>query len=279
MQDKVDLLIFLVEEFRKRINEFGLNKLSQNLTEANFCLKYHDLIGIDIIKNTLGNNELNKNCMNEEFDRIRKQIFCLIYEIKQDFQRDVIPISESEHIFLNLSYNKFFDIFSEVFAKDFWKKDSYYRFSKISQTFSIYNEVINHEPFDGVFKWLEKYRPPMESEISGPLFKFIRNVLVHFPFFEKWDDIWFNKKLINWNKPNQSIDKFLEKYCGKPQVEYRFKENPQPGFTYVTIKFPKEYSDEKIFLKDIICEEEGFKFVLIMMLRVLNTQIESINEK
>jgi hypothetical protein len=116
----------------------------------------------------------------------------------------------------------------------------------------------------------------MEAEISYSLFKFIRNILIHFPFFDSWNEIWINKELINWHRPNQSIDKFLKNHCGKPEVEYRFKENPNPGFTYVTIHFPKEYNNEKIYLKDIICEEEGVKFILIMMLRVLNTQIVSI---
>ncbi len=39
--------------------------------------------------------------------------------------------NKSELEFLTLAYNKFYDIFDDVFGDDFWKKDSYYRFSKV----------------------------------------------------------------------------------------------------------------------------------------------------
>ena len=277
MQKKVDLLISLVEKLRKKIIFLEQNQLSQKLGKANLYLKSHDLIGLDVIKTSIEGNAYIQNTTDEYINKIKKQIFQLANEIEQDFHKDEIPISTAEKLFLDLSYNKFFDIFSEVYTKDFWKKEPHYRLSKISQVFSVYNEILNHEPFQGVFKWLEKFRPPMEAEISGSLFKFIRNILIHFPFFDSWNEIWINKELIDWHRPNQSIDKFLNKYCGKPEVEYRFKENSQPGFTYVTINFPKKYGNEKIYLKDIIHEEEGVKFIHVMMLRVLNTQIVSIS--
>ena len=61
-------------------------------------------------------------------------------------------------------------------------------------------------------------------------------------------------------------------------MKYRFREKSKTEFTYVTIGFPKKYGSEKIFLKEIINEEEGVKFALAMMVKVLNTQIESIKE-
>lgn len=87
-----------------------------------------------------------------------------------------------------------------------------------------------------------------------------------------------SKELVNWKKPNQSVDRFFKEFSGKPKVKYRFKENAKQGFTYVTITFPQKYDDKRIYLKDIICEEEGIKFALVMMLRVLNTQIESMEK-
>jgi hypothetical protein len=276
MQKKVDLLISLVENLNEKLDCLGQSQFYQQLAKACFCLKSHDLIGLDIIKSSIEKNAHNQNYIDENFNQIKKQILQLTCEIKQDFQKNVIPISTAEELFLNLSYNKFFDIFYEVYTKDFWEKEPYYRLNKISQAFSIYSEILNHVPFEGVFKWLEKYRPPMEAEISGQLFKFIRNILVHFPFFDNWNEIWISQELVNWSRPNQSVDKFLKRFCGKPKVKYRFKESPQIGFTYVSINFPEKYDNEKIYLKDIICEEEGVKFTLIMMLRVLNTQIESI---
>ncbi len=277
MQGKVDSLISLVEKLKAEIYSIGQEKLSKQLTTAFRCLQSHDLIGLDIIKHSI-DEDSSTLTSNPNIEKVKEQILQLASEIKQEYEKGVIPISKAEELFLNLSYNKFFDVLSEVYSDDFWKRDPYYRLNKISQAFSIYSEIINHDPFEGVFKWLEQHRPPMESKISGLLFKFIRNILVHFPFFDNWDEIWVSQELVNWKKPNQSIDKFLKEFAGKPKVQYRFKEKSKQGFTYVTITFPVKYDNERIYLKDIICEEEGAKFSLVMMLRVLNTQIESIKE-
>jgi hypothetical protein len=278
IQKKVDLLISFVENFMEKLNCLEQNQLLQKLVKANFYLKSHDLIGLDIIKTSIEDDVYIQNTTDENINKIKEQIFQLANEIRQDFQKNEIPISMAEKLFLNLGYNKFSDIFSEVYTKNFWEKEPHYRLSKISQVFSVYNEILNYEPFHGVFKWLEKFRPQRESEISRSFFKFIRNILIHFPFFDSWNEIWISKELINWHRPNQGVDRFLKKYCGKTEVEYRFKENSQSKFTYITIHFPKKYDNEKIYLKDIICEEEGVKFILIMMLRVLNTQIVSIKK-
>lgn len=278
MQEKVDLLISLVQNLIERSDHLGLKKLLRPLSEACFCLKSHDLIGLKIILTSIDENAIYEEIEDVDFHRIRCQVLEFTKEVQQDFNNDVIPLTSAEEQFLNLSYNKFFDICSEVYTQEFWEQTPQYRLIKISQAFSVYSEILNHEPFKGVLNWLSKYRPPMESEISGLLFKFIRNVLAHFPFYDTWDEVWICKDLVNWRHPNQSIDKFLEKFAGKPEIKYRFKEKSKTGFTYVTINFPKTYGEEKIYLKDMIKEEEGAKFALVMMIRVLNTQIESIKE-
>lgn len=278
MQAKVDSLITLIQNLIEHSDSLGLDQLSQLLSKASFCLTSHDLIGLKIILNSIGENESYKEIIDEDFHKIKIKVLELTKEIQQDFDNDVTPLTPAEELFLNLSYNKFFDICSEIYTQNFWKQTPQYRLSKISQTFSIYGEILNYEPFKGVLLWISKYRPPMESEISGQLFKFIRNILAHFPFFDSWNEIWINKDLVNWKQSNQSIDKFLKKFSGKREVKYRFKEKSRSEFTYVKINFPKKYDNEKIFLKDIINEEEGVKFALVMMIRVLNTQIESIKE-
>jgi hypothetical protein len=88
--------------------------------------------------------------------------------------------NKSELEFITLAYNKFYDIFDEVFKDDFWNKDMYYRFSKIKDTFYIYAELLNYEPLKWVIKDIKKRRPPMESEIGSELFKFVRNIFFHF---------------------------------------------------------------------------------------------------
>jgi hypothetical protein len=182
--------------------------------------------------------------------------------------------SKEEGIFLNLAYNRFYDLFDELMSDDFWERDPNYRFSKIKDGFSVYSELLNYEPIKWVIDEIKDRRPPMEGEIGGELFKFIRNVFSHFPFFDCWDEVWINKSITNWYREGQSIDRFLNKYCGKSEVKYRFWEENKKKMTYLSIRFPKSYSNEsKIYIKDILREKEGVKFSFILMRKILNTQV------
>lgn len=181
--------------------------------------------------------------------------------------------------FLTLAYNRFCDLYEEVINDNFWDKSDWERFSKINQAYSIYAELLNYDPIKWVIEKLKTKRPPMESEIGSELFKFVRNVVSHFPFFTKWDDVWISKPIVNWYKDGQTIDKFIKKYLGNSEVKYRFWEVDKKLMTYLTISFPKEYSYEsKIYLKDIITEKEGVKFSFILMRQIINTQVESVKE-
>lgn len=185
----------------------------------------------------------------------------------------------SELQFLTLAYNRFYDLFEEVMNDLFWEKDDWERFSKIKQAYSIYAELLNYEPIKYVIEKLKTARPPMESDIGSELFKFVRNVVSHFPFFTKWDGVWISKPIVNWYKEGQTIDKFLRKYKGTPEIKYRFWEADKKRMTYLTVSFPSEYSDDsKIFLKNIISEKDGVKFSFILMKQIINTQVEEIEE-
>ncbi len=184
--------------------------------------------------------------------------------------------TEPERQFLNLAYNKFYDIFDEIMDEKFWERDSYFRLSKIRECFSIYSELTHYEPIQYVFDYIGKTRPPMEAKIGKELFIFIRNLLIHFPFFDSWDNFYINKDLVNWAKEGMSMDKFLNEYKDKGEVKYRFWEEGKKLMTYLSINFPKDYkNNSKIYLKDILKEKEGVKFSVIFMKNVLNTQIEN----
>ena len=182
--------------------------------------------------------------------------------------------TKSELEFLTLTYNAFYGIFAEVFDDAFWHNSPYYRFSKIKDAFAIYSELLNYEPIKHTIDEIKNKRPPMEGDIGSELFKFVRNVLSHYPFFTCWDEVYINKSLSNWYKYGQSIDRFLDKYTGKREVKYRFWEADKKEMTYLTISFPKEYNcDTKIYLKDILTEHKGVKFSLILMKKILDIQI------
>ena len=187
--------------------------------------------------------------------------------------------TQAEIEFLTLSYNRFYDIFEEVMSDNFFDNNALYRYSRIKDAFAVYTELLNYEPIKWVIGHLKTARPPMESEIGSELFKFIRNVISHFPFYDSWDDVWINKTIVNWYKMGQTIDRFLEKYKGHDVVKYRFWEADKKRMTYLSIKFPVDYNDSnKIYLKDFLTEKEGIKFSFLLMRQIIDTQIESINE-
>jgi hypothetical protein len=191
-------------------------------------------------------------------------------------EKEIRP-NTAEIEFLKLAYNRFYDIFEEIMDDSFWEKDSWHRFSKTKDGFSVYSELLNYEPIKWVIEHINKARPPMEAEIGGELFKIIRNIINHFPFFDCWDDVYVNKSIVNWYAEGRSIDKFFEKYKGKEVVKYRFWEARKKKMTYLSINFPKSYdSDTKIFLKNILNEKEGVKFSFILMKQILDTQVEEM---
>ena len=191
---------------------------------------------------------------------------------------DLRPTPQEE-AFLSLAYNRFYDLSDEIIEDSFWDKDDWYRFSKVNSLFSVYAELLAYEPFKYVLEEIKKQRPPMESEIGGPLFKFVRNIFAHFPLFESWNDVWLTKDLVNWHKEGLTIDRFLKKYAGHQEIKYRFWEAEKKQMTYMSINFPKLYADNKIYLNDILSEKDGVKFSLIMMRKILNTQVESIENE
>lgn len=186
--------------------------------------------------------------------------------------------TDSEKLFLSLGYNRFYDLFEEIMDDKFWKNDSWIRFSKVTNIFAVYSELLYYEPIKFVLNEIKKHRPPMESEIGELLFKFIRNTLSHFPLFKSWNDVWLNRTLVNWQREGLSIDKFLVQYTGHEDVKYRFWEENYKKMTYISICLPKKYGENKIYLKDIISEKDRVKFALIMMRNILNTQVESMDE-
>lgn len=201
------------------------------------------------------------------------------HEVDREKEGMEVRPTKAEELFLSLACNRFYDLFDEVMKDDFWDKEPWYRFSKVSQTFAIYAELLGYEPFKHVLEAIKNKRPPMEAEIGGPLFKFVRNVLAHFPIFKSWDEVWISKELVNWQKEGLTIDRFLKKFSGHAEVKYRFWEADKKLMTYMSIRFPQVYGDNRIYLKDIISEKDGVKFSFIMMRNVLNTQVESVDEK
>ena len=192
---------------------------------------------------------------------------------------EVMHPTSNELELLMLAYNRFFDLFDEIFPDLFWDQPANYRFTRIKEIFCVYSELLNYSPIKSVIEYVKEYRPPMEAEIASEFFSFIRNVIVHFPFFNTWEEIWITKDLINWYKEGLSIDRSLRKYNGHEPVKFMFWESDVKRMTYLAVTFPKVYvSGEKVFLKDMLLEKEGVHFSLILMKKILSTQIEEMSE-
>ena len=192
--------------------------------------------------------------------------------------------NEKELEVLNLFYNRFYDLFDEIINDDFLNEKAETRFLKLREAFSVYKELLSYEPIKNYVEWMKKGgRPPLEGIIADGLFSFIRNLLLHFPIFNTWNEVYINKNLATWSKAGQ-IDKFLQqctkiKIDGKGSVEYRIWECKKEKMTYFSINFPEVYKNDNIYLKDIIAEEVGMKFCMALMREILDTQVENADEQ
>ena len=195
------------------------------------------------------------------------------------FKIEELKPNEKEREVLSLFYNRFYDLYEEVVNDDFLNKDAKTRFYKLRESFSIYKELLSYEPIKEYINWMKKGgRPHFEGIIADDLFSFIRNLLLHFPIFDTWDEVYINKNLATWSKVGQ-IDKFLTKGIkvkidGKRTVKYRIWEEKKKKMTYFCINFPEKYNDTNIYLKDIISEEVGIKFCMALIRSILDTQVE-----
>lgn len=186
--------------------------------------------------------------------------------------------SKNEVEVLTLFYNRFYDLYDEIVADNFIEENGNVRFLKLREAFSIYKELLNYKPIKYYIEWMKKGgRPPLEGIIADEVFSFIRNLLLHFPIFDTWNEVYVNKKLATWSKVGQ-IDKFLNKCVnikidGKSEVKYRIWEEEKKKMTYFSINFPEKYADNDIYLKDLISEEVGMKFCMALMREILDKQV------
>ena len=124
---------------------------------------------------------------------------------------------------------------------------------------------------------MEKSRPPMQAELGREVFKFVRNVVTHIPFFKSWNEVWFDRDLVNWYKNAQSIDRFLKRHEGKEPLKFRMWQKKEKKMLYTSINFPNGYSKGKrVYLKEMITEKEGILFSTVFMIQVLLTQVEYV---
>ncbi len=60
-------------------------------------------------------------------------------------EEDIKP-NKKEYKFLNLAYNRFFELTDKISDENFWEKSSEIRLLYIKDLISIYTELLNYEP-------------------------------------------------------------------------------------------------------------------------------------
>ena len=194
------------------------------------------------------------------------------------------PNKKDEQV-LKLFYNRFYDLYEELSQEEFFKREASYRFYRIREIFSVYKELLGYEPIKYYIKYVKSGgRPPLEGLIVDDLFSFVRNILLHFPVFDKWEDVYISKDLATWNTVG-TIHKFLLKSSkikidDSGVIKYRIWEKSKKLMSYIQFHLPEEYNDNrKIFLKDVISEIDGIKLCISFMKQVLDTQVHSDAEE
>lgn len=98
----------------------------------------------------------------------------------------------------------------------------------------------------------------LDVQAKYDTFKMLRNLFIHFPIFDRWDEVYINKELLEWNKPkNCYILKYFNEYGGKNltcniYTKYSYDENWRIGCT-IKLKIPNSLpKKDKMYLNDFM---------------------------
>lgn len=183
--------------------------------------------------------------------------------------------AEAEERVLKLGYNRFLDLYEEIISEQFWSEEPSMRLTKIKDICSVYTEMLKYPPLKHI---LANATHPHYMLVGKDFVTFLRNLLLHFPYFKTWSEIRFDKTLITTFETTGSIDKFLSK-THPEDIKYRFWDSKAKKMTYVEVHLNTKYANnECVQLNDIISEKSGVRFLCIFMKGILMTQIESISD-
>lgn len=177
-----------------------------------------------------------------------------------------------------LANDKLQEISKEIKSEEFWEMSPEDRFYRYNKMYSLFTELTNYHSFKVFIKNEIETSDVDEIKIQGKFYKFIRHLFAHFPYFDKWDDVWISKELISWdqNRERQFIHTFLTEFVGHKPMNFRFKSDSNHEFANVTLNFPQSFNEtEKIYLKDIVTEKEGVLFSRVAM----NTMLKGLNNQ
>jgi len=173
--------------------------------------------------------------------------------------------------FLNLAFTRYIHL---VFALQTPKEPltPEQRFYYLKELISIYNELEVYPIIKNTLLSIEPINPVSKF---GPIFKTIRNLLAHFPFFYSWDEVKFNKDLVTcMSTKNSSINTYFSSN-DHPQFFFRFINQKTGNISEGKIISPKGYiNNETIYLRDILSIDDGVKLIIGYSHLVLSSCME-----
>lgn len=149
------------------------------------------------------------------------------------------------------------------------KGDNEEMFNVIKEISAIFDEIIkidsNRKEFESLLR--DSIVGGDQYECKREMFRLIRHILVHFPVFNKWDDVFINRKIVRWNNNMYGgIEKFFDKYGGS-KIDfsiYTKKDYFYDKTKSFSIKIPSLKDSEPVYLKDMISFEDVlWLFILV----------------
>lgn len=176
--------------------------------------------------------------------RIRENMSCIVnpilyssYDINSDYHREQFNIVKETCVLIN-ELLSFADVKNKIIDM------------AVSTTTDIHNKSDVNAKYD--------------------TFGMLRNLFIHFPIFNSWNEVYINKQLLTWNNPkNSSILNYFKKYHGKRLVyniytKYQEEDDWHIGCT-IDIAIPNDIpEEEKLYLNDFMSFDDVLRTFCII---------------
>lgn len=236
---------FIIDYMDRKVNIYFKDSNWEAETKDNYSPIYDDVI--DEIIEILSNN---------------KNILPTVpsYRFNEKFTNE----TKDSLIRLNLFYSKFNSLYLQFNRKEFWDYNEKERFKILKEILGIFGELKNFKP-------IKQYKNEHRFGSSViELFVVLRHLLVHFPYFDRWNEVWFTKEIVQSN--SGTIHKFFTNNFGT----YSFRINNEVNGK---IKLPHDYQNNQlIFLNEILEETKGVLFIINYIKIILDEQLEFSGE-
>lgn len=178
----------------------------------------------------------------------------------------------AEEAFMKQAYLAFYDARDRYYADLSLTPEQ--RFALITKILSLYSECLLYKPIRMYVEHIEQTRPPGEGTAYRYL-EIIRHLLVHFSFFDSWDQVMFNREIITWQNKHSKIDTFLAEFDGHEPYKWRVWDAEGKTMEYgYKLNFPQDYrKGGDIFLRDLIEQDKGIDFSILLIELTLKSQL------